>query len=94
MTAAQLPLPGFAPLPPKPRRRPLWEAGMRRALAILADERARDRAHLAERTAILQGQIADLRWRLAELERDAGSADISRAPVGGAALRRFAGGRA
>lgn len=88
------PLPGFAPRPDKPRRpRPAWEAEMRRALAILADERARDRQRAADTIAVLYGQIADLRWRLAELERAAGPADIARAPIGGAALRRFAAGR-
>ncbi|MGH7109510.1 MAG: hypothetical protein ACREFK_03695 [Stellaceae bacterium] len=91
---AQPSLPGFPPVPDKPRRRPLWQAEMRRALAILADERARDARREAERVALLQGQIEDMRHRLAEMERAAGLADITRAPAGRDALRRFAGGRA
>ncbi|MGH7038371.1 MAG: hypothetical protein ACREE1_09580 [Stellaceae bacterium] len=67
---------------------------MRRALAILADARARDRAHLADTVAALREEITDLRHRLAEMERAAGLADITRAPIGRGELRRFAGGRA
>lgn len=92
--SAQPSLPDFAPVPAKPRRSPAWEAEIRRALAILADERARDRAHLAEVVAALRREIADLRWRLAEMERAAGLADLAREPIGRGELRRFAGSRA
>ncbi|MGH7054937.1 MAG: hypothetical protein ACREE4_22505 [Stellaceae bacterium] len=92
---AQPPLPGFAPVPDKPpRRRSLWQAEMRRALAILVDERARDRQQHAKSLALVQGQLSDIRQRLADLERAAGLADLTRAPAGRDALRRFAGGRA
>lgn len=35
-------LPGFVPVPAKPRRRPAGEAEMRRALAILTEQRVRN----------------------------------------------------
>lgn len=73
---AQPSLPGFAPLPARPRRRPAWQAELRRLVAILA---------------ALDGQLADLRHRLAEVERAAGLADLARAPARNDGLRRFAG---
>lgn len=76
----------LSPPPPRPPRRCLWAAELRRALAFLADARARDRQREADTIAALQGQIADLRWRLADLERVTGAADLRRPER----VRRFA----
>lgn len=73
-----------------PRRRIACQDELTHAIRILSDERARDRAHLADTLAALRTEITDLRWRLAELERAAELADVGRAPISGPALRRFA----
>jgi hypothetical protein len=86
---AQLPLPGFAPVPERPPRRTLWRAEMARAMRIHADERARDRQRHADMVATLAAQIEDIRRRIADIERASGIADIRRAPVRRGELRAF-----
>ncbi|MGH7052858.1 MAG: hypothetical protein ACREFA_03455 [Stellaceae bacterium] len=75
-------------------RRRLWEAELARADQVWRERFARAEQRHASTVAFLQGQIEDLRHRLAEMERAAGLADIARAPVRRDELRRFAGSRA
>lgn len=89
MTATQPPLPGFSPAPERPTRRARWEAELRCLARLLDDERARDRQRHAAQVVVLQGQLAELRNRMCDLERTSGMADIGRAPTRRGELRRF-----
>jgi hypothetical protein len=73
------------------RRRCLWASEIERLARLVADWRARDRQHQDATLAAIERQIADLRFRLVEIERSAGLADIHRAP-GRGDLRRLRAG--
>lgn len=91
--SAQLRLPGFPVPVPVSRNRPRI-ADLTREVLLLREALARERAERAREAASVRTALADLRHRLAEMERAAGLSDLARAPAGGDALRRFAGSRA
>lgn len=91
MMSAQPPLPGLSPFAARPARRCRWEGELRRLAELLDDQQARDRQRHAAELDRLQGQLAELRSRMCDLERSGGLADIDRAPRRRGELRRFAG---
>ena len=86
----QLPLPGFAPPPARPRRRCLWRDELRRLARLHADERAHDEQRHAAALGRHAAQLDDLRHRLLDLERQTGASDIRAAPRTRRALRAHA----
>lgn len=72
----------FSLLPPpvRPRRRCLWMAELARLAHLVAEWRFRDRQRHEAAVAAIERQIADIRFRLADLERATGAADLHRAP--------------
>jgi hypothetical protein len=64
----------------RPQRRVLWRQELARLAQTHADERARDAQRQAEAIMRLEGQLADLCSRIAEIERGLGLSGINRQP--------------
>jgi hypothetical protein len=86
----------FAGIPSPPERRPrrnLWRAEIARVVAYADDRLVRAEARHTQELARLDGQLADIRDRIVDLERGDGAADLARAPVRRAELREYARAR-
>jgi hypothetical protein len=86
----QLLLPGFAPPPARPSRRCLWASELQRVHQLHADERARDHQRFAGEIQRLADALNDMRYRLLDVERALGAADLRERPQSRAGLRAYA----